>query len=88
MRMNAFNLAQIDKEHDMAKQAWMNHQVTATKTSGSGKNQKTEPVYKNFKDFFDYEKKLREVDGEQNHKLSKRQRRMVRTAAILNAKGG
>ncbi len=88
MRMKAFNLARIDREYDIALQAWMNHQATATRTIGAGKNQKTESVYKNFKDFFDYENKLREVEETKNNKLSERERNIAKAAAILNAKGG
>lgn len=86
--MKAFNLARIDKEYDIALQAWMNHQATATKTTGTGKNQKTVSVYNGFNDFFDYEKKLKEVEQPNNRGLSEKEKRMARTAAILNAKGG
>lgn len=84
MRMKAFRLAQIDKEHDVAIQAWMNHQVTATKTIGSGKNQRTEPVYKNFKDFFDYEKRLKEIEKPKKSRLSPKQRKLAHIATKLN----
>lgn len=88
MRMKAFNLARIDKEYDIAMQAWMNHQATATKSTGSGKNAKTVSVYDSFKDFFDYEKKLKEVEEPETRGLSDIEKRMARAAAILNAKGG
>lgn len=88
MRMKAFNLAQVDKEYDIALQAWMNHQVTATKTIGTGKNQKTESIYKGFNDFFDYKKKLRALEEPNQRGLSEKEKRMARSAAILNMKGG
>ncbi len=87
MLMKAFNLSRIDREYDIALQAWMNHQVTATKTTGSGKNQKTESVYKEFKDFFDYEKRIQELDGPKKV-ISLKERRMARIAASVNSKGG
>lgn len=86
--MKAFHLARIDKEYDIALQAWLNHQAKATKTTGSGKNQKTMSVYKSFTDFFDYEKKIKEVKEPKSHSLTEKEKRMVETAAILNAKGG
>jgi len=83
--MRAFNLARIDKEYDIALQAWLNNQATATKTTGSGKNQKTESVYKGFQDFFDYEKKLQEVDGP-SLTITEKEQRMARIAAKINKK--
>lgn len=87
MRMKAFNLSRIDKEYDMHLQAWLNNQATATKTTGSGKNQKTESVYKGFNDFFDYEKKLQEVDGP-SRAITEKEQRMAGIAASINSKGG
>lgn len=88
MRMKAFNLSRIDKEYDIALQAWMNSQATATKTTGSGKNQKTESVYEDFKDFFDYEKKLKEIKGLKTKGLNTKEKRMAKIAASVNLKGG
>lgn len=88
MRMKAFNFARIDKEYDMHLQAWLNHQATATKTTGTGKSQKTESIYNGFKDFFDYEKKLKEVEKPKSRGLSEKEKQMAKAAAILNAKGG
>lgn len=84
MRMKAFRLAQVDKERDMALQAWMNHQVTATKTTGSGKNQKTVSVYKDFESFFDYEKRLKEIEKPKKSRLSPKQRKLAHIATKLN----
>jgi len=85
--MKAFNLARVDKEYDMAMQAWLNHQVTATKTEGAGKSQKQVPIYKKFEDFFDYKKRLEEIE-KPIRKLNSKEKRMAKAAAILNAKGG
>lgn len=85
--MKAFNLAQIDKQYDMHLQAWLNHQVTQTKTEGTGKKQKQIPIYKKFDEFFDYKKRLEEVE-QPNRSLNQREKRMAKAAAILNAKGG
>ena len=52
IRMKAYQLSDIDRERDMHWQAWLNWQVQATKRSGK----KIVPIYKNFKQFFDYEK--------------------------------
>lgn len=57
-KMKAYRLSQVDKEQDMHMQAWLNHLVTATKEQGK----KTVPVFKEFKEFFDYDKRLKEVE--------------------------
>lgn len=84
--MKAFNLARIDKEYDMHLQAWLNAAATATKETGSGKNAKQVSIYKNFKEFFDYEKRIKEVD-QPNEKLSPKQRKMAYLALQVNARG-
>lgn len=59
-KMYAFRLSQIDEEMKMHKQAWINHQVTAMKKQGD----KQVPVFKEFKQFYDYEKAIKKVEGE------------------------
>lgn len=59
VRLKAFRLKQLDKMYDMHIQAWINQSVTSTKTQGK----KEVPVYKTFKDFFDYEAKEKELLG-------------------------
>lgn len=81
--MKAFQLKRIDKEYDMHLQAWLNHNVTSSKEE----NKKMIPVYKEFKDFFDYEARLEEVVGTKRKKLSKQQKKMAHIAAQLNAEG-
>src|SRR5690625_1510194 len=78
-RIHAYRLKQIDKKHEMHLQAWLNHQVTATKEKGS----KQVPVFEKFKDFFDYEKELREVEGITSG-LTEEQKRMARIAKSYN----
>lgn len=89
MRMKAYRLAQVDREYEMHLQAWLNHAVTATKEQGK----KQVPVYKNFKEFFDYEKRLKEVEkelnGQKQAKFTPHQRRLAQMAALVNqGKGG
>lgn len=50
--MKAQALKQIDRERDLYLLAWNINQVKATK----GKGKSIRPVFKNFKDFFDYDK--------------------------------
>lgn len=78
-RIHAYRLKQIDKKHEMHLQAWLNHQVTAKKEKGS----KQVPVFEKFKDFFDYEKELREVDGVTSA-LTEEHKRMARIAKSYN----
>jgi hypothetical protein len=61
--MEAYQLRQVDEEYRINLLAWQINQAQATKTKGSGKNQKTLPHYENFKKFFDYEKRINEVNG-------------------------
>ena len=54
--LEAFRLQQVDKNRDMHWQAFLNYQVTGTKSKGK-------PVFKTFKKFFDYDKELEKVKG-------------------------
>lgn len=69
LRMQAHRLKQIDKEKDMHWQAWLNWNVQATKKAG--KNKLT-PVFKTFKQFFDYEKILKGTDNKNDKELEKK----------------
>lgn len=76
--MKAFQLARVDREYEIALQAWMNHQVTATDKNGK-------PVYKKFKDFFDYEERVNAIyKPEPARKLTPKMRKMARIAAKVN----
>lgn len=59
MLMKAYSLKSLDYDYKAHKQAWINQQVQATKEQGK----KTIPVYRNFKQFFDYEKMEQELLG-------------------------
>lgn len=56
--MEAFRLRQVDQEYNAHLQAWLNFAVKARKKTGKGKSR---PVYSKFKRFYDYEKRLEEV---------------------------
>ncbi len=58
LKMKAYNLARVDKEYDIYLSAWVNQLAGATKEKGK----KQVPVFKTFEDFFDYKKRLREVE--------------------------
>ena len=61
MRMKAFRLQQVDRDYDIHLLAWESWNVQAMKKQG--KNKKV-PVFKNFKQFFDYESRLEEAAGD------------------------
>ena len=82
--MKAFQLARVDTQYDMHLQAWLNHSVTATKEQGK----KQVPVYKNFKEFFDYEKQIKEVHNPIKNRLTPKQRRMAEIAKKVNSERG
>ena len=83
-RMHAYELSQVDKERDMHLQAWLNYQVTATKESGK----KQVPVFKSFKEFYNYERNLKEIESHMNetNKLSDDLRRKAQIAKRLNGR--
>ena len=56
--MKANALKRVDREREIYLQAWVNQQAKATKNKGKS------PYFRSFKDFFDYEKRLKEVSGE------------------------
>ena len=60
LRMKAQRLREIDKEYEIHLQAWANHSVQATRRQGKDK---AVPVYKTFKQFYDYEKYVRGAMG-------------------------
>lgn len=64
--MRGYNYQVIDSNYDMHKQAWLNNQVKATKSTGT--KGKTEPVFGTFRKFFDYERELKRVDQQYNPK--------------------
>lgn len=79
-QMKAYALSRVDKEHDMHLQAWLNDNVRATKSKGK----ETVRVYKSFKDFFDYEKRIIEIEKPKAEKLNTQHKRMAQLAARLN----
>lgn len=80
-QMYAYGLKKVDKEYYMHLQSWLNHQVTTMKEQGK----KQVPVYKNFKDFYDYEKELNEVKKlTQNKTLTSKQKELANLAKKVN----
>ncbi|MFC3212729.1 hypothetical protein [Planomicrobium okeanokoites] len=57
--IHAYRLRDLDSRQRMHMQAWVNQQAKSTKTVGKN----TVPFFKNFKEFFDYEKELQEIEG-------------------------
>ena len=57
----AKNLQLIDEDYRLHKQAWLNIQAGAQKEKGTGKARRVVPVYKRFRDFYDYEQALIEA---------------------------
>lgn len=61
--MKAARLKQIDKEYELHLQAYLNLLVKAQKKAGKGKSR---PVYRKFKQFYDYEKRIAEIESKEN----------------------
>lgn len=60
----AYKLRQVDRNLELNQLAYLNFRATATKKNGK-------PVYKNFKEFFDYDKELEKVKSSKEKKLKK-----------------
>lgn len=54
--MQAATLRKVDEQNTLHLSAWANEAATAKKEQGSGKHKKLISYYKDFKDFYDYEK--------------------------------
>ena len=80
-RMHAYQLNRIDHEYDMHLQAWINHRVTATTEKGK-------PVYKKFKDFYDYESNLKKIEKPTSKQITNKQKSMAQIAAKINSERG
>ena len=63
--MEAARLKEIDKDYRNHLQAWLNFTVKAEQKAGKGKSK---PLYKKFKQFYDYEKYLGKVKDNDNKK--------------------
>lgn len=61
--MKAQQLKEVDRSRDRHLFAWLTVSAGATKKDGK-------PVYKKFKDFFDYEKELKRLDKKPDSKFS------------------
>lgn len=75
--IHAHRLRSFDSRHQMHLQAWVNQQIKATKKQGKD----TVPLFQNFKDFFDYEKELREIEGKKKDETIVR---LANLAASIN----
>lgn len=53
---------EIEQEYYMHKTAFLIRNAASTKNTGTEKNPKEEYVFKEFKDFFDYERALTHID--------------------------
>ena len=60
LRMRAYRLKMVDEEYWIYLQAWVNREVKAEKKKVKGRS---EPVYKRFDRFLDYEKRLEQASG-------------------------
>ena len=65
--MEAVRLKQIDLDYRNHLQAYLNFAVQATKKSGKS----SRPVYRTFKQFFDYEKAIQKAKNTKSDKKSK-----------------
>src|SRR5690625_7256320 len=80
LRRKAYRLQQVDKERDLHWQAWLNRQVKAMKEVGK----KQEYIFKKFKDFYDYEKHLNDIN---NNKINDNNHRLINIAIQENDRG-
>lgn len=81
-RLRAHRLARVDAEYDIHLSAFLNARAGATKKQGD----KQVYVYPSMKDFFDYDKRVAEIEGGRKSRLSPQQKRMAQIAAEINSK--
>lgn len=79
-RIKAHRLKRVDIEYDMHLSAWLNERVGAMKEQGK----KQVPVFKKFVDFFDYAKRVNEINGTKDNKISDQHKRMAQLAMMAN----
>ena len=65
--MRAHNLRSVDKSLELHEAAWLNVMAGAMKQQGKHKQV---PVYKTFKQFFDYDEEIAKVRGEKESQFS------------------
>lgn len=80
LRMEAFNLREIDEEYKMHLNAWLHARVSDMKE----KNKKQVPIYRSFKDFYDYEKRIQEIEGVTESKTPEHMKTALQMASDIN----
>lgn len=60
---HAQDYREVDREFHDSRMAFLYRNVQATKNTGTEKKPKEEYVYASFKDFYDYEKQLKELEA-------------------------
>lgn len=83
IRMEAVRYRMVDDDLRIAKQAWFNQQAKAQKKKGKG----TVSAFKNFKEFYDYEKAIEQLRGK-SKKLNERHRKLAQLACAFNEQKG
>ncbi|WP_200411290.1 hypothetical protein [Virgibacillus salexigens] len=80
---------EIDKEYELHKLAFLIRNAEATENKGTDKKPKEEYVFKDFKDFFDYDQMIKSVDQEisENKKESPNQLSLAQVALEHNRRG-
>ena len=76
--MEALDLRQVDENFQAHRQAFLNFSVQAEKSTGKGK---TKPVYRRFRQFFDYDEELAKADN--RRKKSKKKSRFSGIGSLL-----
>lgn len=66
--IEALDLRQVDENFQAHRQAFLNFSVQAEKTIGKGR---TRPVYRKFRQFFDYDSALSEVENRRSKNKSR-----------------
>lgn len=81
-RLRAHRLKRVDAEYDLHLTAFLNVRAGAKKKKGK----ETVHVYQTMKDFFDYDKRVAQIEGGETGALNPQQKRMAQIAAQLNSK--
>ena len=79
--MKAYALKRLDEEHTIHRQAWINQQAKATKQQGK----KTVPYYRNFKQFFDYDKLEQDITQPKKKETKAKENRLANLLVQANS---
>ncbi|WP_306974777.1 hypothetical protein [Alkalibacillus salilacus] len=81
-KTHAQEYKEIDDMYRLHLAAFLNRNASATENKGTDKNPKEEYIFKKFEDFFDYEKAIKQVEGQYQEPEKATDRRQLSPAEL------